>query len=409
VYGLGSTLVYLFTGRPPAPGVPARIAGVPTALAELTGRLLAEQPEDRPASAAAVARALRRFNAGHDLPALAAGSAARPRRRLAGRAAAAAGLLLAAAGAAALLRHDPPSADDQAAPVAAAAPAPVVASPPPAPTLPLGELGLTEEVSRRLRQTWAVYLGRSVVEHNTLGMELCFVPPGRLLLQSSYLATVSRPYYLGACEVTVGQFRAFVMATGYVTWAESSGRGGELLTFFPRGKDLRPEYTWRAPGFPIGDDHPVVQVSWHDAEAFCRWLSRREGKTYRLPTAAEWKWAGYAARPRGEANRVLRATAVYCRDEDHPFTVPQPVGGRPPNPWGLRDMLGNVMEWGADWHGPTPQGPFTDPCGPAEGTKKLLLGGHYGFALRPLLVNNTMISDPDAASSYVGFRVLREP
>jgi hypothetical protein len=66
-------------------------------------------------------------------------------------------------------------------------------------------------------------------------------------------------------------------------------------------------------------------------------------------------------------------------------------------------------EWGADWHGPTPRGAFPDPRGPEEGTEKLLLGGHHGSAPRPLPVNDTMISAPDAAFSHVGSRRTREP
>jgi formylglycine-generating enzyme required for sulfatase activity len=101
------------------------------------------------------------------------------------------------------------------------------------------------------------------------------------------------PFLMGAHEVTIGQFRQFVQATGYKTEPERDGKGGVA----PGETDKRPEITWASPSRPkadesaVDDSHPVTQLTWNDAVAFCEWLSKKEGVTYRLPTEAEWEYA----------------------------------------------------------------------------------------------------------------------
>src|SRR5262249_135477 len=110
----------------------------------------------------------------------------------------------------------------------------------------------------------------------------------------------TQPFYLGKHEVTVGQFKAFVKDTNYKTEAEKDGKGGRAFD----GKEFvqSPDFTWKKLHFTQMDDHPVVVVSWNDAMAFCAWLSKKEGKTYRLPTEAEWEYAC-----RAEANTRFSA------------------------------------------------------------------------------------------------------
>src|SRR5262249_33086778 len=109
---------------------------------------------------------------------------------------------------------------------------------------------------------------------------------------AAHQVRLTRPYYLGVHEVTVAQFRRFVEATGYKTEAERDGKGGK--TIHPEtGAYLNdPKATWRNPAnYAVQDDYPVFQVSWNDAQEFCRWLSKKEGPAYRLPTEAEWEFA----------------------------------------------------------------------------------------------------------------------
>ena len=111
---------------------------------------------------------------------------------------------------------------------------------------------------------------------------------------------ITRDFYLGQHEVTVGQFQRFLEASGYRPESEADGTGGYGYNpaYDPattrrgdafEGRD--PRYSWRNPGFAQGPDHPVVNVTWNDAQAMAQWLSRTEGHRYRLPTEAEWEYA----------------------------------------------------------------------------------------------------------------------
>ena len=103
---------------------------------------------------------------------------------------------------------------------------------------------------------------------------------------------ITKPFYLGTYHVTRGQFRQFVADTGYKTDAEKGEKPGAFGWDPDKKKfDFNEKYSWRNAGFEQTDEHPVVNVSWNDAVAFCKWLSRKEGKTYRLPTEAEWEYA----------------------------------------------------------------------------------------------------------------------
>ena len=185
-------------------------------------------------------------------------------------------------------------------------------------------------------------------------------------------------------------------------------------------------YTWRNTGFPQTDDHPVVNVSWNDAVAFCDWLSRKEGKAYRLPTEAEWEYAcraGTATRfCHGDNPEILAATAntadaAYKRkfpserairgSDGYAFT--SPVGNFPPNALGLYDMDGNVCDWCWDWYdaGYYADSPVDDPAGPASGSIRIDRGGAWSSEPYKCEVCQRFGDAPTAAFAVVGFRVAR--
>src|SRR5205823_101880 len=98
---------------------------------------------------------------------------------------------------------------------------------------------------------------------------------------------------LGKTEVTYGQFKKFVEASKYVTEAEQYGFGESAETLLTdKITSNQKQMNWRNRGFySTADDAPVMQVTWNDAVAYCKWLSQQEKTTYRLPTEAEWEYA----------------------------------------------------------------------------------------------------------------------
>jgi formylglycine-generating enzyme required for sulfatase activity len=108
---------------------------------------------------------------------------------------------------------------------------------------------------------------------------------------------ITKPFYMGKYEVTNGQFGQFAEDANYKTEAEQkeNSRRGDGGWGFNQGEQKfegrDPKYNWRKPGFPTPSDQPVVDITWDDSNAFCKWLSKKEGKTYRLPTEAEWEYA----------------------------------------------------------------------------------------------------------------------
>src|SRR5262249_38647142 len=252
---------------------------------------------------------------------------------------------------------------------------------------------------------------------------------------------IGRSFYLGAHEVTVAQFRAFVTETGFKTAAETDGKGASGYDPALRGFEYNStKYSWRNPGYPQDDRHPVVNVNWHDAQEFCDWLSRREGRTYRLPTEAEWEYACRAGTKtrftNGDAPEGL-ASVADSRDQslakrwdtstvkkygadptaakvqlwDDGFGFTAPVGSFQPNAVGLYDMLGNVGEFCRDWYQSDyyRESPELDPKGPVTKREDHVVRGGTFLNGTDAVRATSRIKCPDAYRNYViGFRVLME-
>ena len=165
-----------------------------------------------------------------------------------------------------------------------------------------------------------------------------------------------KDFYLGKYEVTVGEFRRFIKASGYKTEAEQK----DGCYFWDGEWKQDADKHWRSPGFEQNDDHPVACVSWNDALAYIEWLNKQTGKNYQLPTEAEWEYAARAgtttARYWGEEADVKACRYANVADKGHGSSEPNfpcddgykytaPVGRFEPNAFGLYDMLGNLWEW----------------------------------------------------------------
>jgi formylglycine-generating enzyme required for sulfatase activity len=213
---------------------------------------------------------------------------------------------------------------------------------------------------------------------------------------------ISRPFYLGRYPVTLREYREFADSEG-----EGERKGAWVWDAGAWARKDDADYLH--PNFPQGDDHPVVCVDWEQAGRFCRWLSRRDGHTYRLPTEAEWEYACRAgsldAYCFGGNEEELGDYAWYWVNSG---ARTHPVGLKKPNAWGLYDMHGNVLEWCLDWFGPYPEGELVDPRGPAEGLLKVARGGSWLVYAHNLRSSDRCALLPSVRHADLGFRVVRE-
>ena len=234
--------------------------------------------------------------------------------------------------------------------------------------------------------------------------------------------TIGKAFAVGVTEVTRGQWRRFVEETGHTTgnacwtyeggeWKERSGR------------------SWRNPGFSQGDGHPVVCVSWEDARAYVRWLSRETGERYRLLSESEWEYVArggtstaryWGEREAGQCRHANGADGTLkVRYRDWKWTVAScddrhvhtsPVGSYERNGFGLYDVLGNVWEWVEDcWHdsyrgAPTDGGAWTVG---GDCSRRVLRGGSW--LSKPQILRSAVRSWSTAGNRFsnAGFRVAR--
>lgn len=184
---------------------------------------------------------------------------------------------------------------------------------------------------------------------NSIGMKLRLIPDGEFMMGSAkspqefvrmydlteanmkrftyehpqHKVRITRPFYLGVTEVTQGQWKSVM---GTEPWS---------------GAD----------GVKVGPDYAVNYVDWEDATEFCKTLSAKEGKIYRLPTEAEWEYACRAGTtslyPFGDDEAKLWKYAEFYREVGETYSLR--VGQKKPNPWGLKGMHGNAFEWCQDW------------------------------------------------------------
>jgi formylglycine-generating enzyme required for sulfatase activity len=274
--------------------------------------------------------------------------------------------------------------------------------------------------AREHQEAWANYLGAAVEETNSIGMKLALIPPGEFTMGSTpeeiakvmaqapdkwqrsriaseapqHRVNISRSFYLGVYPVTQGQYQQ-VMGNNPSSF---SAKGNEAAMVV--GKDTA--------------QHPAEMVSWDDAVEFCRRLSslpdeRGLGRTYRLPTEAEWEYscrAGTTTRWSCGDDEVALMEYAWLGKNSGKMT--HPVGEKKPNAWGLYDMHGNVLQWCSDYNDPAyyKQSPTTDPTGPElSGRVRVARGGRFLGA--PSLGRSAFRESASPADRFhhIGFRV----
>jgi formylglycine-generating enzyme required for sulfatase activity len=185
--------------------------------------------------------------------------------------------------------------------------------------------------------------------------------------------TISTPFYLGRFEVTQEQYQQ-VLGT--------------------------------APACFIGQNLPVENVSWDDAQEFCKKASERTNLMVRLPTEAEWEYACRAGTTTrfcsGDADADLESVAWYGANSGG---TTHAVGQKKPNAWGLYDMHGNVFEWCADSYANYSAESVTDPQGPTQGECRVLRGGSWFFNPRLCRSTSRDVLNPVFRGRNIGFRV----
>jgi formylglycine-generating enzyme required for sulfatase activity len=251
------------------------------------------------------------------------------------------------------------------------------------------------------------------------GMAMIFIPAGRFWMGSevedSTVGEDEKPrhvvqlddFWIDQFEVSNALFKRFVESSGYQTLAEREG-SGLLINLFTGVWEAIPGVDWRHPHGVTSkldglEQHPVVEVAWEDALAYCQWAGRR------LPTEAEWEKAArgvdFRRYPWLGANDCVRANfnaGQGC------LNTTSPLGSYPggASPYWVADMAGNVWEWVADWYSMDyyRDAPSVNPRGPAEGTQRVIRGGSYMNIPWYARTAARGMADPAARRNDLGFR-----
>ncbi len=219
---------------------------------------------------------------------------------------------------------------------------------------------------------------------NGVKLEMVAIPGGTFLMGSPESETGRRDNEGPQHQVTIS---GFYLGKYQVTQAQWQAAMGNNPSHFK------------------GDNLPVEQVSWEDAQKFCQKLSQRTGNPYRLPTEAEWEYACCAGMM-GAYTGTLDEMAWYKQNSDG---TTHPVGQKKANAFGLFDMHGNVWEWCQDWYGAYTSISQANPTGPQEGKCRVLRGGSW---LNNLVYVRTVFRDdayPSDRDLTLGFRVFCVP
>ncbi|GLI36876.1 formylglycine-generating enzyme family protein [Geobacter hydrogenophilus] len=231
-------------------------------------------------------------------------------------------------------------------------------------------------------------------------------------------------YALAKYDVTRGDFERFVGETGYLSDAETRKTDKGCYSYAGLKWGMIPEGNWAGPGFYQNQNHPAVCISYNDALTFIKWLSGKSGKSYRLPTEAEWE---YAARDGGKfyqfpwgngekqgnvGDEALKRELAGWKydigvgyDDGWPFT--SKVGFYAPNEMGVYDLAGNVSQWVSDWYSEKyyQDSPRDNPTGPNNGEKRVVRGSSWRSVPNDSRTTFRDRMNPNYGANSIGFRL----
>jgi formylglycine-generating enzyme required for sulfatase activity len=264
------------------------------------------------------------------------------------------------------------------------------------PTIGDTEFPFDANEAQRCQEETAETLDIPVEYENEIGMKLRLIPAGEFMMgspedeedrdanESLHQVEITKPFYMGVCEVTQGEWEVVMGTT-----------------------------PWEGEKYAIeGADYPATYVSWEDAQEFCRRLSAQEGKSYRLPTEAEWEYSCRAGSATaycfGDSSSKLGEYAwIRENASDIGQRHPSEVGLKKANAWGLHDMHGNVWELCQDWYYREyyRSSPTQDPTGASESDYRVRRGGSWYVDLRHCRSAFRFGFSPGSRVDDKGFRV----
>lgn len=255
--------------------------------------------------------------------------------------------------------------------------------------------------------------------------------PGRVENEiPQHRVTFRRGFAIGQREVSVGEFRQFVQKSGRRTDAERFGSSTVYDQY--SGRLMEKEgVTWEMDyeGKLANPNDPVIHVSWNDANAYVDWLARGTGKSYRLPSEAEFEyalrggantryWWGNGSPAEvvenltgdGDSSRGRRRWSVAFSNYSDKYWGPAPVKSFKPNPYGLYDIGGNVAEWVRDcWHDSYVRAPLDGSAWINPGcAERVIRGGYWASSPENTRIPYRLYSKPEYRDSRTGFRIARD-